>query len=184
MPRYLAFDPHAEMTGMTVLSFVRSIMHEDIAGILKRHHLDNIDPQGWYPVQPLLDVLSEISEGANSSSIFVSIGVAAAQIVLEGMPPAMKTLSLPEFFSKYDAIWRSRYRNGDGGSIQCQQVDDNHLIVRVRTPYPDDIFYGAIYTYTRFFCPKGKTFSVAYDETAVPHDAGGEATIMHIRLQG
>jgi len=183
MPRYESFDSQAEMTGRTVLSFVKSIMHEDITGILARHHLDNIEPDGWYPVQMLLDVLSEISEGTNTSSIFVSIGVAAAQIGLDAMPPAMKAISLEEFFSKYDAIWKSRHRNGDGGSVRCEQVDENHLILHVKTPYPDDVFYGAMYAYARFFCPRDKTFSIAYDETLTPRDAGGDETVMHIRLQ-
>lgn len=184
MPRYLAFDPQAEMTGMTVLSFVKSIMRENITGILKRHGLETIDPQGWYPVQPLLDILSEISESPNSSSIFVSIGVAAAQLALEGVLPSMKTPTLYEFFGQYDAMWKLRHRNGDGGYVRYEPVDPNHLIIHVKTPYPDDVFYGAIYGYARFFCPKDKTFSVAYDETRPTREAGGDETIIHIRLRG
>jgi hypothetical protein len=183
MPHYQAFDPRAEMTGLSVLSFTRSILHEDIAAILKRRHLDNIDSQAWYPVQSLLDVFSEISEVSNTSSIFISIGVAAAQLGLEALPPAMKTLSLPEFFVQYEAVWASRHRNGDGGSVTCTQVDDHHLILTVKTPYPDDVFYGAIYAYTRYFCPQDKVFSLSYDKTVPTRDNGGDETLIHVQLQ-
>jgi len=183
MQRYQAFDSQAEMTGMTASSFVKSIMHDDITAILTRHHLDNIDPQGWYPVQTVLDVLNEISEGENASSIFVSVGVAAAQLALAALPPVMKGCTLQEFFSKYDAMWKSRHRNGDAGFVHCEQVDENHLILCIKTPYPDDVFYGAIYGYVRFFCPKDKTFSISYDDQIPTRDAGGDETVMHVRLQ-
>jgi len=183
MSRYVSFDPNVEMTGRTALSFVKSILHDDIAEILERHQLSNIDPDGWYRVQTLLDVLTEISEGLNTSSIFVSLGVAAAQLGIDGFPPALKNLSLPEFFLKYGDVWVSRHRNGDCGSVTCEVVDDKHLIMHVRTPFPDDIFYGAIYGYARFFCPQDKTFTVSYDQTQPGHDHGGEETVLHIRLQ-
>ncbi len=183
MPRYQAFDPQVEMIGMTASGFIKSLMHDDITDILARHHLDNIDPQGWYPVQNLLDVMSEISEGSNTTTIFVSIGMAAVEMGLEAMPAAMKSLSIQEFFSKYDAVWKSRHRNGDPGSAQYELVDENHIILRIKTPFPDDIFYGGMYAYARFFCPNGKTFSVAYDENIPRRDAGGDVTVIHIRLK-
>ncbi len=185
MPTYQAFDPKSEIIGRTALSMTTSIMHEDIEGILERHGLKSIDPEAWYLVQSLLNVMNEvISGGVNASPIFVSIGMAAARLSLEAMPPQLKALPWQTFFASYDKIWQSRHRNGDVGHVVCEQVDDHHLILRFRSPYPDDIFYGAFYTYARHFKPEGMSFKVAYDEKLLPRDRGGDETVIHSYVEG
>lgn len=183
MPRYQSFDPNAEIIGRTVSGFIKSIMHDEIDEILKRHGLDHIDPQAWYPVQQLLDIYNDIAVGINVSPIFVSLGMAAAQIGLDGMSEEAKSLSLQAFFSNYDAVWQSRHRNGDVGHVKYEQINEDHIILTIKVPYPDDIFYGAFYTYARHFHPKNKNFSVAYDERIPTREHGGQETVIHIRLQ-
>jgi hypothetical protein len=183
MPLYRSFDPQTEVMGIGLLGFTRSIVHNNLAEILARYHLDHIDPQGWYPVQTLLDVFGEISSGMESSPIFISLGVAVSQVVLQSLTAEAKAVSLHQFFSGYDAFWKSRHRNGDMGYVNYERVSENQIIMRVRTPYPDDLIYGLIYGYARYFCPKDQTVSVAYDEHLPSRDTGAEETLIHIRLQ-
>ncbi len=184
MPTYQAFDPNTELVGRTALSMTSNIMQDEYIDILKRHGLEQIDPEAWYPVQSLLDVFNEIARGGfNASPIFVSIGMAAARLSLESMPPQLKALPWQTFFTSYDKVWQSRHRNGDVGRVTTEYVDDNHLVLRFRSPYPDDIFYGAFYAYTRHFKPAGKNFSVTYDDKLLPRDKGGNETVIHIQVE-
>lgn len=182
MPQWKAPKTTAELTGMTVNALITSIMHNDIANLLRRHNLEEIDPQAWYPAQDLANLFQEISNAPNASPTFVSLGMAAAQIGIDALPPAMKDLPLEVFLSKYDDIWQARHRNGDIGHVRFEKVDDNHMILRYNAIYPDDIFYGVFYAYTRHFRPKHLGFSVTYDETALRQDFGGEESVIHIRL--
>lgn len=65
MPRYQSFDPNTELNGRTVLAFITSIKHSDIKTILEKHQLDQVDPNQWYSLQLVLNVLSDISDNAN-----------------------------------------------------------------------------------------------------------------------
>ncbi len=182
MGRYKEFEPNSQIVGMTASALTKNILYEDIEAILKQHKLDNIDPAAWYPLQNVLDILSEIaSKGGNASSTFVSIGMKAAELSIESMPAPLKAMPIEEFYSKYDAIWQSRHK-GDVGHVQFEKVNDNHFILRLRSPYPEDIFYGAFYAYTRHYCPPNKSFSVAYDEVMLRPEFGGGEVIIHIRL--
>jgi virulence-associated protein VapD len=179
MSHYQAFDLNSEVLGQMVSSMTKSIFHNDIEDILKRHGMDNIDPQSWYPVQNLMEVFNEVSK--NTSQVFISIGMASAQMSLESMPQ-IKILPFHTFFASFDSVWQSRHRNGDVGHMQYQRIDDNHLTMTFRSPYPDDIFYGAFYTYCREIRPKDKNFTVAFDEKVPTREGGGEVTIIHIHL--
>lgn len=184
MIRYLSFEPNVELTGRTVLAFITNIMHEDMAAILKKHDLDQIDPDSWYPLQHVLDILSELANGPNSTSNFVSIGMAAANLGIQGLPPAVQQLPLAEFFNQYEKIYQTRHRGGDAGYMRVEQPDARHIIIRAHNPYPDDINYGVIYGYTRHFLGlAGKGFTLKYDDNTPRRDQGGDETIMHIHIE-
>ncbi len=183
MFHYQSFDPQTEINGRSAEGLVRSVMHDDIAHILQHHGLNQIDPEAWYPLQAVLDVLNAISgEGVNASPAFVSIGMAAAEASLAVMPSQTKSLSIVEFFSKYAARWPTLHRNGDVGSVEYQRVNENHVVLTLRVPYPDDVMYGTLYRYASFFKPKGKHITVAYDGKLPRREQGGEATVVHIRV--
>ena len=184
MPTYQAFDPQSEMNGRTALGMVKSILHDDIAEILVRHHLNDIDPDAWYRVQDLLEVFNEVAQqrdGGNSSSIFVSIGMGAADIGFEGMPPQLKSMSLEEFLAAYPSRL-SVIHHGDVGYVKYEKLNENHFVMTMNVPYPDDMMYGVFYGYARHLKPKGQSPSVAYDNRQPRRDKGGEVTILHITL--
>jgi hypothetical protein len=179
MSHYQAFDMKSEVLGQMAMSMTKSVLHDEIEQILDRHGMNNLDPNSWYPVQNLMEVFNEVSE--NTSQIFVSIGMASAQSSLQAMPQ-IKALPFHKFFAGFDSVWQSRHRNGDVGHLKYKQIDDNHITMTFRSPYPDDIFYGAFFTYAREFKPEGKTFKVSFDETTPTREKGGKETTIHIYL--
>ncbi len=182
MGRFQSFDPNAELSGATAYAFLININHENIENILRSHHLANIDPERWYSLQSVLNVMSDISEGFDYSSNFVAIGLAAGELGIKMLPPGMGNLTVEQFLNDYEKTYLARHRNGDVGWVKTEKLDDSHFIVSARTPYPDDVVYGVFYAYVRWLTPPGKRFILRYDENAIRHDEGGEATIIHVTL--
>lgn len=183
MARYQAFDPNVEVTGGSAMSFIVNMMHDRIDYILKRHALDHIDPQKWYPLQHVLDMLSEVAIMSDSTNIFVSIGMATADLGAGRLPPEIQNGTFLDFMRQYPEISKNRHRGGDWGYMNVEIPNSNHVIVHCRTPYPDDLNYGIIYGYTRYFLTKaGKGFSVTFDETLPTREDGGTETVFHITI--
>lgn len=182
MSHYQSFDPATELVGYSVLAFTTNITHEDIAEILEKHHLAQIDPNRWYSLQKVLNVLNDISEEANSMSNFVSIGMAAAQRGYETLSDEAKRLPLGTFLKQYGMAYKARLRNGDVGEVETEEVNDKHYILRLRVPFPDDVFYGVIYGYVRLFRPQNQSFSLKYDDRIPRRDQGGDVTVLHVQM--
>jgi len=185
MARYQAFDPASEMYGMSVQAFTKSILHDDIADILNRHGMDEIDPQKWYSVQKLLDVLNDVvEEGSNTSQVFVSVGIGAAELGYAALPEPVKAqLTLRGFLSAYGKRL-GELHHGDVGYVQFEEAAGNHFIMTWRVPYPDDMMYGVFYGYTRLLRPPRQTFSLEYDPNYMTVEAGGDRTVLHIHVGG
>lgn len=177
MPKYTC-DPRVELTGQTVLSLVQNIQHQDIEPILKKHNLNSVDPNAWYFLQDVLNVLSDVSDTEDAMTNFISIGIAAVEVGY--IPPEMQSMTVAEFLTAYGKIYQIRHRGGDPGSVTIETVSPNHLKLILKIPYPDDVFYGIMYAYTRRFRPAGAKFLVRYDDTVPRREEGGEATILHI----
>ncbi len=183
MQTYQAFDPQSEMTGQSVQGMIKNLLHDDIAKVLARHHLDNIDPNAWYRLQDLLGVLNDVTgQGVNSTSIFVSIGMGAADLGYEGLPPQLKDISLEQFLAAYGARYRTLH-HGDVGYVNFEKVSDDHFVLTTKVPYPDDMMYGVFYGFARHLKPKGKGVSVSYDSQQPRRDEGGDVTIIHVKLK-
>jgi hypothetical protein len=139
----------------------------------------------WYPLQDVLDLFNELAVTGNRSHYFVGIGIAVANNTSAGLPEQMRNLSLIEFLNGYEQIYLTRQRcreGGDKGYLRPEQIDEGHIIVRMRVPYPDDLFYGILYGLTRHFRPAGKGFSVRYDPDLSRREQGGSETVIHIHI--
>lgn len=182
MVQYNSFDPNAELNGTTALAFIRSIQHDDIAEILEARGLAEVDPQAWYSLQRILDVLSDIASHENSTTNLVSVGIAAAQLGIDKLPPEMASATLEQVLLSYPKIYQTRHRGGDAGEIEVEKVNDDRYILKMRLPYPDDVFYGVMYGYVRHFRPANKRFTLRYDPNSTRRDEGGEITIVFVEL--
>lgn len=182
MPRYVAFDAETELNGNTALAFLKNIRSTDITNILKKHAMDNIDPAAWYPLQNVLNVMNDIYESSDASTNFVSIGIAAAQLGIDSLPPQMASATLEQLLMAYPAVYQQRHQGGDAGELSVKKMNDDHYVITMRVPYPDDVFYGVMYGYVRHFRPQDRRFSLRYDPDVPRREDGGEHTIIHVHL--
>lgn len=182
MPRYTAFDPNTEIIGAYVLSFTTNLNQAEMEPIVKKHGLENADPQKWYPQQAILDMLSDIVDANNAATNLVAIGIAVGEQSYKLMPPQVQSLSLLEFFNVYEKVYPERHRNGDVGYVKIEPLNDRHIKIRIRTAYPDDLFYGLFYSYSRLFS-KGQNFTLEFDHSVKQREAGGEETVLLLDIE-
>lgn len=178
--RYGSFDPHAEVVGQNVLAFIECSNRDNILPFLEKHDLGNIDPNQWYPLQRWLDVLSDLAENKGAMFDFVSIGVKIAETAV--YPPEVEVGQVPfaDLVMQIPQIYQIQHRNGDVGVERAEKIDQQHVRLIMRTPYPDDLAYGVVWGMARRFLPNHAKFRIAYDETELRRDQGGERTILDI----
>lgn len=182
MTRYIAFDSETEIVGFSTMALITNIQHHDIAPILKKHGLDDIDPSHWYPIQGVLDVFNDMAAQPNATLNLVSVGMAVAKQGLEQMSEDVKATPFETFMLSYPKLYQTRVRGGDTGEFIVEKISDSKYLIKMRIPFPDDLFYGTLYGYIRHFCPADKRFSLRYDPNLPRHDDGAEFTVMHLEL--
>lgn len=110
---------------------------------------------------------------------FVSVGMKAAEIT--PWPPELEQLPFDQAIAAINDAFMTQLHRGDIGNVQSELIEDTHLKIIFRTPYPDDLMYGAAYQHARHFLPSEANFTVTYDENELRCDMGGEVTIVHIK---
>ncbi len=180
MPKFQC-DPHIEVLGQQVIAFFNNARSEEIRPVLAKYGLASINPDEWYPVQSLLDVLSDLAKQADWSANFVSIGMAMADAA--DLPPESRGAPIEDFLMRINAEYQAWHRGGDTGIIEVQKLADGHfqLVNEIKTAYPDDMVYGLVYGYVRRLLPQGTPFRVRYNESGGPRrDYGGDFTVIDI----
>jgi len=177
--RKLSCDPGIEVIGHGVLAFTDNIAASQIGDILVRHKLTSIEPEGWYNMNDLLDVLNEIVERhMNITMNYVAMGMKRAESAK--MPPNADKMTLPEFLNNWNNVYQMQHRGGDVGQLKVKAITDTHYEVTYDIIYPDDFIYGVAWGFTKRFLPKGTSFVVKYDENVIHKDKGGQSTVIHI----
>ncbi|MCL4878088.1 MAG: hypothetical protein KJ064_15625 [Anaerolineae bacterium] len=169
-------DPQAEVIGQNVLALVQSLYARNLDPILEKHGLDRIDPQQWYPLQKLLDVLRDLAIRDSCPTNFVALGTALTETA---RVPELNELD--EVFMFFDDAYQRQHRNGDVGERYVEKVGKNHLKITLDVPYPDDLEYGAAYGLARRFIQPGHHFTLEYDSHVKRRDEGGQKTVLHLR---
>ncbi len=183
MPDFQSFESTAEISGRMAMALVTNIRSHEIRDILIRNEMDRIEPSHWYPMQSMLNVLHDVSEGFNYSEYFVAIGMETAKLRVETLPANALRDSLVDYLGEYGRAYPDFYRNGYVGYISAEAAGSGQLAVHVQTPYPDDLIYGALYTLISHHCEAhGRQFTVTYDGD-MRRDNGADETIYHVIIE-
>ncbi len=179
MRRYTC-DPNLKLIGQTVLSLFSNVRVEDIDPILEKHEirLNDVRPDGWYPLARVMDAFSDLQEHASGMFNFVAVGIRAAE--LSPLTPGIEAMSFEQFLLMYPQVYQTRHRDGDPGGLIAEKVAEGHIKLTLDIPYPDDVFYGLFYGFARRLLPEDTEFTVYYDEETPRKDQGGSVTIIHV----
>ncbi len=155
-------DPAVELSGQTLRAYIDNAQSELTRPIFAQHGIVKADPDQWYPLQPLLDVLYEVSNQFDGSASLVAIGVKIAEYGVE--PTDLKKASLAQVLEGWDSHLYTNVRNGDVGHIHTEKVNDNLYKVTQQNVFPDDLCYGLAFGFARSRLPLGTNFRVWYED--------------------
>lgn len=175
---YKAFSADAEVCGKVMLAVIEAVQFKYLKWILEKHGINHIEPEKWYPQQVWLDIFHDITRLDDSiSSHLIGIGIKIAEMIVSDLPFEKLMQRLDEFY------YTAYHRGKNIGFIDSQLLGSKHVRVIDRTPYPDAMVYGLCYGLARRFLPKGKPFTVRYDEAEPRRENGGILTVVHIRWE-
>jgi len=176
--RYEVFDPNSKVLGKAALAMSKCIQSDAIYPYLQRYHLTDIDPDHWYPLQTLLEVLNAII-ASSEDAMFNLVSIGLALVEARAYPAEWHSWSFEDIVLTADAAHQAIHQ-GDVGGHQVEIIEPQHAVIKTRTPYPDDLIYGTFYGIAREFLPPPVQFAVYYDDTLERRDFGGDYTMIHI----
>lgn len=145
MPEYIAFNPEAKVIGQAILGIARALGDEG-QPILKRHGLENVQPNQWYSQQAWLDALREVDQGDMFDLIAVGKQVATH------VPLPAEVDSITSVLMLIGATYAHNNQNCPGHTTP-EIVGDKHLKITVYNPYPHNMVYGVLYGFASRFEP-------------------------------
>jgi hypothetical protein len=181
MKQYKVLGPDAEVLGGAMLAFVASMHSPNFKAILATHGLHDIYADLWYPQPMWMDVFNNIANRSEANCDLVRIGMNIVDTA--PFPPEIQALSFVDIMMRANENYLRNNRGRDIGSVRPQVLHDTHLVMIDRTPYPNDVVYGAYYATAHRFLGADAALKVTFDEARPRRDQGGRDTRVHIVWQ-
>ena len=154
MQRYRAFTPGMQVRGQVIQAATKCINSEHIEPYLRQNGLLGRQDD----LQPILaDRWYSLQDWLN-----------------------VLTSLLEEKLDLWSRTYQAQHRDGDAGEITVHRMGNKLIWVDARTPYPDDILYGAIYAIASHHFPASAGVTVRYDDAMPRRDKGGDVTRFQI----
>jgi hypothetical protein len=201
MKKLVSASSNTEISGRVVLAFFKNVRREELEPILKKHGLDSIKPEHWYPQQLCLNILRDmVGCRAFVTDCRVAIGIKAAEVV--SLPPEIDCLGA--FLHSLTDEWSVPclgFRQGANpvGNLFVKHVwgiagvfpftvkekgltprflAEGHVLVTNNTSYPDDNILGYLWGMARRLLGPGKPYIVR--QACEPKPTRGESTIYEV----
>lgn len=179
MPHF-SCDPKLQLYGQSTRALIENMNYDVVRPHLAQHGLDDIDPDGWYAMQSILEVFNALLEQGGAMADFVAIGMKAAE--LSPLPPELEQMTFAQFMQLYaERVYPARHQGGDPGTFAVEHTGPNALHVIIANVYPDDVMYGLVYGFAkRFMGQRGIPFIVEYKPDTPTREQGGEQTVIQV----
>jgi hypothetical protein len=175
-------DPNTEILGVILFSYLDNVQADIIQPIYRKHGMTDPDPEKWYPLQPVLDVLKELSKGLNASRNMIALGIKIAEYGIE--PEDIVNQPLSVVLEHWNDHMQLGFRGGDIGTIITEKVHDKFYKTIQKNVFPDDLCYGLAFGFARSRLPLGTNFRVWYEESDNCIDRGGaDSTVICIEWE-
>jgi hypothetical protein len=177
MTEYKISSPNAELLGGMIYSLWTAFpesFQEMLKKVLAKHGLEDVVPENWYRVQPVLDSLKEIEENFGHY-LLREVGQQAAERA--PIPPEITSLQAVLF--ALNPTLHKFHRGGNiGGYEVTEQKTDQGLTryqVVASTPYPCSLTGGYLEGYSKRYGPADwKEVLVRHDDASPCRRHGAE----------
>ncbi len=174
----LSLGPDAQTVGRALIAFFNCINADQIRPILEKHGFAKLEPDEWYSANTFLQILDELSELPGVTDNLVSIGMKISDSA--EYPPEAMHMPLRQILETANSGYEMNNRGKDIGWTRTEIIDDRHVKIHSRIPWPDDFMYGSIYGLARRFLPNDGHLTVRYEDLNNRRDNGGEETVYEV----
>ncbi|MGF1507327.1 MAG: hypothetical protein ACFB51_19705 [Anaerolineae bacterium] len=155
--KFKAPQPDSEILGFGQTALRESITRAEFEHMLDKYALTEIDPEAWYPLQPLLDMYAEMdADKGRSMQYFVSIGMKVVHIFPEEVTGVVGALN----FLNSTLTLSLRNYDYETCGYEIESLGDGHARVTEYTPFPHDMIYGYMYAIANTFSGEGRSPTV------------------------
>ena len=168
MAEYKVFAPNVMVDSARIVGFISGFppgMKETGIHILEKHGIIDVRPGGWYPVQPWLDAMREISERFDSKTLFQITKRWALQAEI---PDDLK--SLQTCLSNLNTLYRDSHQGENIGRWEYKYEKNGQWkkITMISTSlYPCSLDLGMITGFVELLTPGDSL------DLVVEHDKNG-----------
>lgn len=187
MAEYKAFEDNIEAKGAAAMPFIisGSLGKEQRIGILKKNGIEDLDENGWYDLQSVLNSFKTLSETVGEMNLFL-IGKTVTEKApfppMDGLENALRSIDIayhmnhrkngeimfnPETGKMLEGIGHYHLKSFDS--------EKREAIMVCHTPYPSKFEEGLVMQIVRMFKPKDSLKSkVVLDTTKETRAKGGD----------
>ena len=171
MAQFKVFSPDAEVVGQAILVFLEgmSSFHSMALQILEEQGINDIQPDGWYPMQAYLNAYRHIAEKVGPATLKM-IGKQVPELAL--WPPEVN--SIETALTSIDVAYHMNNRGSNVGSYRFEKTGESTGKMVCHTPYPCSFDQGLVGATARKFTPVGVVVTVKHDDTQPCRQTGGE----------
>ncbi|PJF31377.1 MAG: hypothetical protein CUN51_03335 [Candidatus Thermofonsia Clade 1 bacterium] len=153
---YTAFEPDTEVLGSMLQGTVAFMERESLLPLLRKYGFEQIAPDQWYPLQRVLDLFSDLVNGASGMFDMIGIGMKVGEVFQ--FPPEVTTFE--QALELADTMNKAVYRNGDPGTIRAEKLGERHYKLHVHLPFPQDLHYGIWWAVAKRLVPDMRTLKI------------------------
>jgi hypothetical protein len=177
MAHFKAFDPNVEVSGGHLSAFVKAFPAgtEKIGmSMLTAAGLGNPEPNKWYKLQSLLDVMKDLQESFNPG-LLTRMGYQVAQLV--ELPPHWNDIDIA--LSEIDVGYQMNHRGGQIGSYSCNDLGSQNGLRRIKmtikTHWPCEYELGLLQGLSDRFKSNGAEVNVREDDASPCRKNGSDS---------
>ncbi len=175
MAQFVAFDPKVEVLGQSMLG-IFTVMGEAVKPLLVKHGLTDIKPEGWYPIQPYLDVYRDIFLNRQGKINLVNVGMKVPENAV--FPPEID--SIDKAMLVLDEAYHLNHRGGEIGHYHAKVVNSRRIDIIAETPFPCDLDIGIVRGLAYRFRPPKSDLAVYHDLDSPCRKNGSDRCIYHV----
>jgi hypothetical protein len=162
-----------EYSGAMIHNLLKGFESESpiVAQILAHHHLDHIDPNGWYPLDIVHAAYTDIRNQIGPQVLYT-----AGMNVASKTPALLDGKSPRGVLSTLDQRYRSVVRGPNIGGIECSFEEDGSAVLSFTSPFPCAFFRGIL----KGYCARSGTPTLLEHGQGGCVDDGGDACTFRV----
>jgi hypothetical protein len=150
--------PGSEMIGKFIQDWVDNVQRDVTAPIIEHYGITYLDPDGWYPLDIVVDLFADFRQREGGSMALVAMGKASAEPVQN----MFQFRSIEDYLERCGEPFRAAIRNiPDEYGLLVEYRGDTVCEITNNSIVPNEMIYGYIWEMCSLITGDGGSFTLA-----------------------